>query len=267
MKVVGVYFSGTGNTQWVAKKLEDKLIAQEHDAKMISIEDYTVSETAILFEEADLVGFFYPIYGSDMPKVYEKYLKALSNNKLTKRKQSFCITSVAMYSGDGALTVKKYCEKMNLDLVWAYNVYMPCNFNTIIPGFKIPPDDKIRKMKWKANTKLDDIVKNINKSIKRLEGSDIVNTLIGGFQRIFNKSMMEKYDIKINKNACIKCGKCVKLCPMKNLSLPDNGGAVETHGNCTVCLRCINSCPAYAIRMMNPKKDKPYKQYNGPRSY
>lgn len=266
MKIVGLYFSGTGNTKWVAKQFEKKLSAQKHHAKMISMEDYSVSEVVKLFEEADIVGFFYPIYGSDKPEEMEKYLEELSGFKMSKKKQSFCITSVAIYSGDGALMVKKFCNKMNLELTWGYNIKMPCNFDTLVPGFQIPSDVKIRKMKEKANAKLDYIVKNIERGTKKLEGSDIFNGIGGSFQRL-NKGMMHRYDIKINKEACIRCGKCVKLCPTKNLTLPGNGDAVETHGNCTVCLRCINNCPAYAIRMMNPKKDKPFSQYKGPDKY
>ncbi|WP_432666937.1 EFR1 family ferrodoxin [Wukongibacter baidiensis] len=267
MKIVGIYFSGTGNTKWVAKQFQEKLTAKKHHAKMISIEDYTVSEVVKLFEEADLIGFFYPIYGSDMPEIFEKYIEELSKFKMSKRKHSFCITSVAIYSGDGALMVKKYCDKMNLELAWGYNVHMACNFDTPIPGFQIPSEDKIRKIKVKADAKLNRIVENIEQGIKKLEGSDILNTIVGSFQRKSNKGMMHKYDIKINKDACIKCGKCVRLCPTKNLALPGNGDAVETHGNCTVCLRCINNCPTYAIRIMNPRKDKPYRQYKGPNKY
>lgn len=144
---------------------------------------------------------------------------------------------------------------------------MPCNFNTPIPGFRIPSDNKIVKLKAKAIIKLDHIIESIEKRIKKREGSDILNVMTGSFQRISNKGMMSKYDIKINKEICIRCGKCVRLCPTENLTLPDNGDAVETHGNCTVCLRCINNCPVYAIRIINPKRSKPYKQDKGPDKY
>lgn len=267
MKIAGVYFSGTGNTQWVAQKLEKKLRVQGHDVNMLSIEDYTVSETAKICQEADIVGFLYPIYASDMPKVFQGYMEALVHHNMPRRIKAFCITSVAIYSGDGALVVKQYCHKMNLDLVWGYNVRMPCNFNTALPVLKVPSADKIRNMKSKADLKLDRIIKAIDEDHHKLEGSDILNTIMGSLQRKSSKSMMQKYDVKINSELCIKCGKCVKLCPTNNLILPDNGKAVQTHEKCTACLRCVNQCPVYAIRMMNANKDKPFKQYKGPGKY
>lgn len=47
---------------------------------------------------------------------------------------------------------------------------------------------------------------------------------------------------------CIGCGLCEKLCPMGNLHVK-NGKAVA--GNrCTMCYRCISSCPKKAITLL-----------------
>lgn len=46
-------------------------------------------------------------------------------------------------------------------------------------------------------------------------------------------------------NACISCGKCEKLCPMNNITLPN--GRPVWGDNCTQCMACICYCPTEAI--------------------
>ncbi len=98
------------------------------------------------------------------------------------------------------------------------------------------------------------------------DGGDLFNTITGKMHRDGWNSSMKNYDIKINESKCISCGSCVKLCPAKNLTISEKGQTVQTNGNCSVCLRCINSCPTYAIRMFSSKGKRTYKQYKGPDS-
>ena len=44
------------------------------------------------------------------------------------------------------------------------------------------------------------------------------------------------------------CGRCVKICPMKNIEIVDN--TVKQNNQCTMCYRCINYCPKKAITLL-----------------
>ena len=63
---------------------------------------------------------------------------------------------------------------------------------------------------------------------------------LGAFYGPFNKISLKQ--IKINKEACVKCGKCSKICPM-DLNVPEEI-------NCSDCIRCFDckaECPVKAI--------------------
>ncbi len=48
MKILGLYFSGTGNTKWVSHTLENKLSKSGYDVKMYSVEDKSAKDIAVL---------------------------------------------------------------------------------------------------------------------------------------------------------------------------------------------------------------------------
>jgi ferredoxin-type protein NapH len=67
---------------------------------------------------------------------------------------------------------------------------------------------------------------------------------MGAFNSLFNK--INAWDIRIDKDKCVKCGKCVKNCPVFALDSDalEEGAA---HIQCVKCGRCADDCPRGAI--------------------
>lgn len=56
---------------------------------------------------------------------------------------------------------------------------------------------------------------------------------------------------------CIGCGKCVRLCPLNNITLKD--GRPVWSDQCTHCMACIGNCPTEAIEYGTITQEKePY---------
>ncbi len=53
--------------------------------------------------------------------------------------------------------------------------------------------------------------------------------------------------IRINKQKCSVCKKCVAVCPKKVLVMKDGTIGVENSINCDLCNRCVEICPDGAI--------------------
>jgi len=51
-----------------------------------------------------------------------------------------------------------------------------------------------------------------------------------------------KYQLKVDREKCIDCGKCQKVCPMQ---LPVN--EIQEKPDCIKCARCIEACPKSAL--------------------
>jgi len=65
--MLAIYFSGTGNTKFVANLFEKKI-----DAKCLSIEDDIDFDAEI--RAASLIAVCYPVYGSRVPLIMRKFI-------------------------------------------------------------------------------------------------------------------------------------------------------------------------------------------------
>ena len=52
---------------------------------------------------------------------------------------------------------------------------------------------------------------------------------------------------RVDKSKCINCGKCVKACPVQNITLKD--GKFRFGGHCLGCTACSFNCPTNAINI------------------
>ena len=85
MKGVMFYFSGTGNSKYIAKRFAAIMKEKYHQ----EYEVYSIEETMEferLIKENNIIGICYPIYGSSVPKIMrqfvEKYKKLLDHKRL-----------------------------------------------------------------------------------------------------------------------------------------------------------------------------------------
>ena len=52
--------------------------------------------------------------------------------------------------------------------------------------------------------------------------------------------------IRCNKEKCISCGKCKRVCPME-VDVTDNERNRKNGTECILCMECVKSCPKHAL--------------------
>jgi ferredoxin/flavodoxin len=256
MNVLCFYFSGTGNTYYVVKKIKENLNKVSIGFEMINIENFDKFNDNKIISNSDVIMFAYPIYGSMAPIILRDFIE--NNKESFNGKKAIVIITQYLFSGDGGAYLARILRKNGMDVIVIEHFDMPSNLaDADIFPIKNGLENKYKLEK--ADKKIENFSFNlINKNYKKT-GDNFFSFLLGSIQRvpfsIAEKKM--KKSIKINNELCINCGLCIKNCPMKNLYEEDK--LLKHNNNCTFCYRCINLCPKKAISLFANKKPK--KQY------
>jgi len=244
------YFSGTGNSRFVAERFATLAGAECHSIEL------TVSADEKILSQ-DTIGFCYPVYGSCVARPMREFVRAHSAALSGKRFVIFCTQLI--FSGDGAHALCAELPGGEANVVYAEHFRMPnnvCNF----PLFRIKNGKENVRTLHTALRRIQRAADEISRGVVRRRGFHPISVLLGKSQSAFWPDVEARAanDVRVNAD-CIRCGVCVSSCPVNNLTLVKDG--IVQSGKCAVCYRCVNACPKQAITVLFHKK--PAKQYQG----
>jgi len=239
--MVGIYFSGTGNSRYAVE-----LFCNEYnkDAKVFSIEDANVTRAV---KEDDLLVFAYPVQYSTVPKILRDFIN--DNNELWKKKRIFIIATMGLFSGDGAGLLGRILQRKGAEILGGLHLKMPDSIGDV-KALKRPLE-KNRELVKKSEDKIKKTVQLLKAGKPPQEGIGILYRMAGFFgQRLYFGHKTKNYSdkLQVDRDKCIGCGKCEKLCPMNNIKIIDK--KVVQNNRCTMCYRCINNCPKQALTLL-----------------
>lgn len=249
------YFSGTGNSHYVAKK-----VAENTGERLISIEEaikegqYTYS-----LHPEERIGFVMPVYAWDMPNFIKEFVQKLNFESYSDQ-YAFGIATCGGMTGYTIGRLKELLAEKGIKLSGRFSIIMPGNYTV---GYGAKPIEVETKILDKAEIHLDQIINWIlgRREIKNLEGIPMPDFLSKVISYGFNKKKMDTKDFFAKEN-CISCGKCAKNCPIQAIEMK-NGRPNWIKEKCTKCLRCINTCPVEAIEFGKSTQGK--RRYQNPR--
>jgi len=198
----------------------------------------------------DFIVFGYPVYFSNAPKIVQDFIQ--NNAAHFRAKKIFIIATMGLFSGDGTGCTARLFQKYGAAIIGGLHLKMPDS----IGDEKVlkRTAEKNRSLIAEADRKIEAAVQKLKFNNAPREGLGFLYHMAGLFgQRLwfYGKSTSYKKKPDIDTAECIGCGKCVDLCPMKNLSI-ENGKAVSSN-QCTLCYRCFSRCPAKAITILGKK--------------
>lgn len=243
MKHTIYYFSGTGNSLYVAKKIQEQL----DGAELIQITSKELDKRPSI--TADVLGFVFPVYAWGPPKIVEKFLKTAQINK------PGYLFAVATHGGIPGNTLKyaeKLFKKKGLSIDGAFDIQMPNNY---ISGSNPSSLEDAQTLTEAQGPRLTGICSSIVEKQKKIASGDgMLKTVLihPAFIKFAGKQQSKKFS---NSDKCTSCGVCEKLCPVENISL--NSEKKPAWGTtCELCMGCINLCPAQAIDSGNATKGR-----------
>ena len=247
MKVLICYFSGTGNTLKVAEKYASTFVELGHDAQTVSVDGLLDSkklpeEFLTLINNADLIGFGYPVHAFNAPAPMLKLAKKLPKQASAKRCFVFNTSGEPLKLNNISSIKLTYILKRRRFAVFSeYHYCMP--YNIIFRH-----TDEMAYRMWSTAEQLipldvKQIVDNVSHRLKRV--------FCGGFVAWVMRC--EHWGVRINgrqykiKKECVHCQKCINICPTHNITIKKNG-RFRFGRKCVMCMRCAQLCPKDAIK-------------------
>lgn len=242
-KVWAVYFSATGTTK---KAVEEIAAAIAEDLELeYDVRDFTLPsarEKALQFRPEDLVIFGTPVYAGRVPNVLLKYLDSIEGNDAVG-------IPVVLYGNrdydDALIELRDILEKGGLHTIAGAALIGEHSFSYILA--KGRPDEadllKAHEFASKIAAKAKDIT-NIKECVP-VEVKGVPNPYRGYYQPRDRKG--NPVDIRkvkpLTSETCNDCLICADVCPMGSISR-DN--VREFTGICIKCGACIKKCPMQA---------------------
>ncbi|MCP4152280.1 MAG: hypothetical protein GY757_31370 [bacterium] len=242
------YFSGTGNSLAIARKLGEKL----DNSRLISIPRVTDGENSI---SGDIIGIITPIYMHRAPHIVVDFIK-----KIKSAKYIFVAFPGGGQLGKGLTVTKSLFDSQNLKLSAMFNFPMPDNYT---PYGGTPADKQVAFLK-NAEAKIIEMASIVNDLKEHFDSAytSFFKTHIHpgilyamGYPRI---NIMDG-NFFIDEN-CNGCDICQKVCPVNNVSM-ENKKPVWNN-KCQQCYACLQWCPKESIQ--SSKKTAGVKRYHHP---
>lgn len=249
------YFSGTGNSLYVAKSLRDEI----GNTKLIPM--VSLLEKENIKSCAQTVGFVFPVYLSSVPKPVKLFLKKLDIGSATY------IFSVATRLGtfhSADVYVEKAVEKKGKYLDSFFIVNMPNNSPCgLVP--KSFPGFKKRVENWTSEIKKEKILQQEPRVLEQL--SFITEQVLGKgkhkdersrFQSAYKhllyfltplaERLGDKETIPFyTDTSCTACGMCKEVCPSGKIAMEQTKPEWRAEIDCYFCFACFNLCPQQSV--------------------
>ena len=234
------YFTGTGNSLYIAKQLETDPISIPQAIKQGNL-GFT----------AERIGIVAPIYGHEMPQMVKDFLKKAEFHT----DYFYILLTYGNRHGGAAELAKQFCDACGVKVNYINVIQMVDNW---LPSFDMNEQKVIDKH---IPQQLAPILADLN--AKKNAVSPVTDTDRAAHQQFLAGISRMPADawqhlLKIS-DACIGCGICEKVCPSGSIRV-ESGKAVHHAGNCQTCLACVHACPQKAIGLVMPEKN-PHARY------
>lgn len=229
------YFTGTGNSLYIAKQIEENPISIP---QAIHRESQEFS--------ADRIGIVAPVYGHEVPAMVKDFLQ----NAVFHADYFYMILTYGNRHGGAAELAKELCDTCGIAVNYINVIMMVDNW---LPGFDMNEQMRLDK---KIDENMAVILSDLN--ARRNMISEVTDTDRAAHQQFLDGMQRMPEDVWQHllrvTDGCIGCGICEKVCPSSSIHVLD-GKAVHIPGNCQTCLACAHACPQKAIQLTMEEKN------------
>lgn len=241
-----IYFSGTGNTEYISE-----LFMEEFKLNNIKTRLTDIAKRRFITNNFDFLVLGSPVYADFYPRYFINWI----NEKIPRGegRKVIIFTTIGAKSSCALNELVEIMKDKNYKVSIAVEIEMPNNYY-LSNIFGRPQLEEINTKKQKAILKVRELVNSYICNETLIDKVAFNRTIITKpVHNIFTEysNTWAKKNLKIDMNICTRCGKCSEDCPTDNVIFSDT--KIEFKEDCIYCLKCVNTCPVNAFLYKNNK--------------
>ncbi len=232
-----LYFTGTGNSKFVADALADLL-----EDEVVSLNVILKSGAPLIFESSKPFIVVAPIYAWGLPKVVNEMIR---NATFKGAKSIYFVPTMGGNSGTTHKRCYALAQQCGLEFRGFRGVIMPPNYIVL---FNLPTEERIVEILKSALVSVKEIAKIIkdNDFLLKQDHTFLSHLKSGAINSGFGRYMQSSRSFKISES-CTGCGICAENCATNNIEIKD--GRPTFADKCINCFSCVHRCPQKAINV------------------
>ena len=243
------YFSGTGNTLFLAKQLKKRI----PDINLIPIA--SLLNKANITPRSKIIGLCFPNHAGHLPIPMRLFIEKLN---LSGDEYLFAICNSAFSKCFAPDDISRVVRKSFCKLSSYFNILMPDNHSFVLKGYKAMSKEECKKIIDQAQADLD-FIKTI------LQNKEIhfqIDNKPAPFPMVIDKVLVPMiYYLNVHHPAtvlkgalyadskCVGCKACQKVCPADRIRVKERRPEFDHTKTCFGCYGCVNFCPKESIQL------------------
>ena len=234
------YFTGTGNTQLVAERLETALQARGAPVDLVAIEDVLQSHGRWQTEPYKRIVVGWPVHALSAPRIVREFIHRLPDGR-GKLAATFRTAGDPYFAGGPPEPVRGFLASRG------YRVDRECLF--VMPAnvlMRYPPAVE-RQLYLKAVGRSEALAEKLLDGETGLTDSPwLARAIAAASSAGLRVGSRLQGRLWRTTSDCTLCNWCVSACPVGNISRDLD--RVRFGWDCMMCMRCVYGCPESAIR-------------------
>lgn len=233
-----LHFSGTGNSKHLAT-----LIAEATGERLLDMAALMDKGTTfICLEKDEMLGWVFPVHFWGLPALVRDFIGSLYIRGYSGQ-YTFAAATFGMLCGNPHGQMRSLLRQKGIALNAAFSVRM---VDVWTPIFNLSDTARCLRITQDAIPHMQRIAAMI---ADRKCGNFVrrpLPALVDGLHWLLYQNRRPTAPFHL-ADGCIGCGQCASNCPTKAIAM-HAGRPQWTKAQCTLCLRCLHHCPAFAIQ-------------------